>query len=346
MTAEPRSADILRKRQRGTATLETVGELAGVSRSTVSRVINKSPGVSEQAIAAVHKAIAELGYVTNHAAKNLATRRALAVTVLVPEDMDRFFGDPFFGSIMRGIESEIEGTDLVLNMAVASEGSLEKTIDYLAGGQTNGILVFSHHSSHRLIAQLESRVPIVYGGKPIGDPEGKMYVDIDNVEAGRKAGRYLVKRGCERVAVIGGPADMPSAVEREAGVLEITGAADKQGPIEPADYSSEGGRRAAVRLLRSGVPFDGLFAANDLMARAAVRVFIQAGLRVPEDVAVVGFDDSKAAVTDHPHLTTVRQDVALQGKWMARLLLQQLDGTDTGPRAVILPTELVVRESA
>ena len=346
MTAVAKSAGEPRQSQRGTATLETVGRLAGVSRSTVSRVINKSPGVSDQTIAAVNKAIAELGYVTNHAAKNLATRKALAVTVLVPEDMDRFFGDPFFGSIMRGIESEIEGTDLVLNMAVASEGSLEKTIDYLAGGQTNGILVFSHHSSHRLITSLESRVPIVYGGRPIGDPEGKSYVDIDNVEAGRKAGRYLVERGCESVAVIGGPADMPSSVERQSGLLEVTRAAGREGPIEPADYSAEGGRRAAQRLLQSGVPFDGLFAANDLMARAAVRVFIQAGLRVPADVAVVGFDDSKAAVTDHPHLTTVRQDVARQGKWMARLLLQQLDGTHAGPRAITLPTELIVRESA
>lgn len=325
-------------------TLETVGKHAGVSRSTVSRVINNAPGVSPDAAAAVYKAIEDLGYVTNQYAKSLATKRASTVTVLVPEDMSRFFGDPFFGSILTGIESEIEKTDLILNMIVASKSSLEKTIHYLAGGQTSGLLVLSHHTSDQLIAALEPRLPIVYGGLPIGDPSNKSFVDIDNVEGGRKAAKYLVERGCQRIAIITGPRDMPAAVDRESGFLEVVEKAQRTGPIESGDYSNESGRKAMGRLLQSGRSFDGVFVGNDLMARGAVRMLIEAGVRVPQDVAVVGFDDSQAATNDVPHLTTIHQDSVLQGQWMARLLLEQLESPQP-PRSVILPTHLVVRDS-
>lgn len=326
-------------------TLESVGELAGVSRSTVSRVINGSPGVSAKAEQAVHDAVARLGYIPNRMARSLASRKAAVVTALIPENMDRFFGDPFFGTIISGIEAYISSTDLVLNLMVTSERSFQKTLSFLAGGQSDGILVLSHHTSHKMVEALEQRVPVVYGGHPLHDPANASYVDVDNREAARKAARHLVKRGCKRIAVVTGPGDMPSARERLQGYLDVVEVTGTTGPIEKADYSAQSGAIATRRLLQRGEPFDGLFAANDLMARAAVDVLIAAGKRIPEDVAVVGFDDSKVATSSEPYLTTVRQDSWQQGWLMAELIANQLSSSRE-PRSIQLPTELVVRQTA
>ena len=326
-------------------TLEEVGRHAGVSRSTVSRVVNDLPGVRPEARAAVLASIEALGYVPNQTAKNLASRKAVSVTALIPEDMWRFFGDPFFASVLSGIAQEIRYTDLILNLTLAEEDTLSKTVSYLAGGQTDGILVLSHHTSHKLIEALAARMPIVYGGRPFGDVDKYSYVDVDNVQAAATAAVYLRDRGCSRIAMISGPSDMPSGVERERGFRRTLAGTGKMGPIVAGDYSAQSGADAVRTLLASGEKFDGLFAANDLMARAAVEVLVAAGKSVPEDVAVVGFDDAPIAVSSTPTLTTIRQDSALQGIWMARLLLARLRGEEQ-PRVVTLPTELVIRESA
>lgn len=326
-------------------TLEEVGRHAGVSRSTVSRVVNDLPGVRPQARQAVLASIEALGYVPNQTAKNLASRKPVAITALIPEDMWRFFGDPFFASVMSGIAQEVRPTDLVLNLTLAEEDTLGKTISYLAGGQTDGILVLSHHTSHRLIEALAARVPIVYGGRPIGDETKFSYVDVDNFQAAHSAATYLQGRGRSRIAMITGPSDMPSAVEREEGFRQALAGSGTLGPIVPGDYSAQSGADAMYSLLAAGEEFDGLFAANDLMARAAIDVLCAAGKSVPEDVAVVGFDDAPVAVASTPTLTTIRQDSTLQGIWMARLLIARLRGEEQ-PRVITLPTELVVRESA
>ncbi|MFT0761808.1 LacI family DNA-binding transcriptional regulator [Scrofimicrobium sp. R131] len=322
-------------------TLEEVGARAGVSRSTVSRVINGSPDASPKAVAAVMEAVTELGYVPNRSAQALASRKAAVVTALIPEDMERFFGDPFFGAIISGIEDGIRSTSLVLNLVVTSEASSDKILSFLVGGQSDGILVLSHHTSHRLIEAVERRIPVVYGGKPIGNPEEKNYVDVDNCEGGRMAARHLLAKGRRQLAMIAGPSDMPSAQERRAGFLELAGSA----VIEAGDYSAASGAEAARRLLDAGGPVDGVFVANDLMARAAVDVFQASGRRVPEDIAVVGFDDSVAATVARPHLTTIRQDPFAQGQTMVQLLLSRLEGNEPA-RSVLLPLTLVERESA
>ena len=326
-------------------TLELVGKRAGVSRSTVSRVINNAPGVSRAASEAVLNAISELGYIPNRSAQSLATKRAAVVTALIPERVQRVFGDPFFGTIIDGIDSYLNDTDLILNLMLTSNDSFGKALSYLAGGQSDGVLVLSHHCSHSLVQALESRVPVVYGGRPATDAEMRTYVDVDNVEGGRKAARYLASLGLKRIGMIGGSPDMLSASDRLQGFKEVMGEEGRLGPIEMGDYSAASGKDAARRLLERGEAFDGLFVANDLMARAAVGVFRAAGLSVPGDVAVVGFDDSVEATSVHPHLTTIRQDPFLQGWKMAELLSERLQGA-ASPKSIRLPTELIVRESA
>lgn len=328
------------------ATLQAVAAVAGVSKSTVSRVINGSSSVSSAAAEAVNAAIGQLNYVPNRAAQSLADGRARAVTALIPEGAGRFFRDPFFGSVISGIESYLEPTDIVLTVLIASNATQRKTLAYVAGGNADGVLVLSHHTSDEFIELLENKVPVVYGGRPIHEASSRYFVDCDNIGGARIAAEYLLSQGKRHIATVSGPLDMPSGQDRLDGLLSALDAAGvRPGPIEAGDFTAAGGARAMTRLLERGEPIDAIFVASDLMARAAIEVMRGEGISIPQDIAVVGFDDSVVATESRPQLTTVRQDSFRQGRLLAQMLLERLDGVES-ERSIILPTELVVRESA
>lgn len=331
---------------RGAATIEEVAARAGVSRSTVSRVLGGGDRVSREALEAVRRAIAELNYVPNRAARSLASRQTHAIALVVPEDTTRFFGDPFFAAIVTGINARLSRSDYVLNLFIASDDPGDKATSYLTGGNVDGALVVSHHTSDTFVERINEAVPVVFGGRSVAERPGDYYVDIDNVEGGRVATRYLVDRGHRRIATISGPLDMPAGVDRLQGFHEVLAAAGMTpGPAEDGDFTVDGGAEAMRRILASGDPPDAVFVASDLMARGAISVLHAAGLRVPEDVAVVGFDDSPVATNLAPRLTTVRQPSRDQGETMTEVLLARLAGGDP-PHATILQTELIVRETA
>ena len=158
-------------RSPASVTIMEVAARAGVSRSTVSRVVNGGESVSPEALAAVKQAIAELNYVPNRAARSLASRQTLAVGLVVPEDTQRFFGDPFFASIVSGIHHRLMRSDYVLNLFIASDepgtGTGEKLTSYIRGGNIDGAIIVSHHTSDRFVDHIASSVPVVYGGRPI-----------------------------------------------------------------------------------------------------------------------------------------------------------------------------------
>jgi DNA-binding LacI/PurR family transcriptional regulator len=336
-------------------TLEAVAERAGVSRATVSRVVNGVPGVRDGLAERVRTAVEELGYVPNQAARSLVTRRHDAVAVVIAEPESRVFADPFFASQLRGISKELSARDsqLVL-LLVEDAGDFDRVGRYLAGGHVDGVLVFSLHDDDPL-PEITRRlgIPTVFGGRPGwagaegGDAttERVVYVDSDNRGGARSAVRHLVRGGRRRIAHIAGPADQTSSVDRRDGYLDVLPDADP-GLMAQGDFTPEGGGRAMARLLAEHPDIDGVFAANDLMASGALRTLREAGRRVPEDVAVVGFDDMpQIAQWTDPPLTTVRQDIEEMGRIMARLLLTPAGpGAPNGP--VVTPTRLVVRGSA
>lgn len=330
---------------RPAVTIEEVAAAAGVSRSTVSRVVNGSTAVSSQALESVQRAIAELNYVPNRAARSLASRQTQAIGLVVPEDTTRFFGDPFFASIVSGINSRLNRSDYVLNLFIASDDPGDKTTSYLRNGAVDGAIVVSHHTSDTFIDRIAAAVPVVYGGRPVRQRERDYYVDVDNVAGGRDATAYLVSRGHRRLGTITGPHTMPAAIDRLAGYREAVAAAGlDEGPVEDGGFTADGGADAMRRILERGPAPDALFIASDLMARGALSVLAAEGLRVPEDIAVIGFDDSPVATSVTPHLTTMRQPSFHQGELMADILLEILAGRS--PRHVtILETELVVRDS-
>lgn len=331
---------------RATATIEEVAAAAGVSRSTVSRVVNGSTAVSPSAADAVRRAIAELHYVPNRAARSLASRATMAIALVVPEDTTRFFGDPFFASIVSGINAELSRSDYVLNLFIASDDPGDKTTAYVRSGAVDGAIIVSHHTSDTYIERIAATVPVVYGGRPVRERERDHYVDVDNVQGGRLATEYLVGRGFRRIATIAGPLTMPAGLDRLQGFREALAVAGLvEVAVEDGDFTADGGALAMQRILDAGEVPDAIFAASDLMARGAIQVLERAGLRVPDDIAIIGFDDSPVARNAEPLLTTMRQPSFQQGEKMAATLVGILAGAS--PRHVtILDTELVVRESA
>ncbi|MGW1818368.1 LacI family DNA-binding transcriptional regulator [Streptomyces sp. NPDC002125] len=336
-------------------TLEAVAARAGVSRATASRVVNGGAGVRPPLVERVREAVEELGYIPNHAARTLVTRRNGAVAVIIDEPEFRVFSDPFFSRQIRGISRELNAHDaqLVL-LLVEGSGDFDRVTRYLAGGHVDGVLAFSLHTDDELPAIIRRfRVPTVYGGRPerpapgAGDAPQVPYVDCDNRGGARAAVRHLVSLGRRRIAHIAGPRDQTSALDRIDGYHDVLPDA---GPelIADGDFTPEGGARAMAELLAAHPDLDAVFVSNDMMASGALRVLRERGVRVPEDVAVVGFDDmASVAEATEPPLTTVRQDVEGMGRLMVRLLMERLN-SDTGswPESVITPTELIRRASA
>ncbi|MFF4321351.1 LacI family DNA-binding transcriptional regulator [Streptomyces sp. NPDC001568] len=331
-------------------TLEAVAAHAGVSRATASRVVNGGAGVRPPLVEKVRRAIDELGYVPNHAARTLVTRRNGAVAVIIAEPEFRIFSDPFFEQQVRGISRELTAHDTQLVLLwVEGPGDHERIARYLGGGHVDGALAFSLHNDDSLSAVIAgARIPAVFGGRPApGTGPTVPFVDCDNRGGAREAVRHLVGLGRRAIAHISGPGDQTSALDRILGYRDILVDADPA-LLCRGDFTEESGVRAMAELLDRRPDVDAVFAANDLMASGALRTLRERGVRVPQDVAVVGFDDMQSVVrSTSPSLTTVHQDIEGMGRLMVRLLVRLLEGTGPEvPASVITPTSLVLRDSA
>ncbi|CAL9356582.1 LacI family DNA-binding transcriptional regulator [Streptomyces pilosus] len=338
-------------RQRpGTPTLEEVAALAGVGRGTVSRVINNAAGVKESTRRTVQRAIAELGYVPNLAARSLAGRRADAVALVMTEPDWRMFGEPFFSEIVRSVGDALTDTKVQLLLTlVRTDAERRRFVEYARGGRVDGVMLMSVHAEDALPDMLaEVGLPTVLLGRRSGD-EGVTYVDADNAGGARSAVTHLLDSGRRSVATVTGPLDMYVAQCRLRGYREAllrAGAESRPSWIAEGDFSEDSGRRATAELLERAPEIDAVFAASDTMAAGALNALRAAGRRVPEDVAVIGFDDFPLAQHTDPKLTTVRQPLEDIGRTMVRLLLEEMEDSAVAWRHVILRTELVLRGSA
>jgi DNA-binding LacI/PurR family transcriptional regulator len=339
----------VRERRNG-STLEGVASLAGVSRATVSRVVNGSPRVSPDVRRDVEAAIAQLGYVPNRAARSLVTRRSESVGLVITEPTGRLFSDPFFPRVLRGISLELTARDLQLVLLMPnSAADVRRTGDYLAAGHVDGAILVSLHGDDPLPSRLsEAGIPLVLVGRPQRGISAS-YVDVDNRQGARSAVEHLIAGGRRVIATISGPADMPAGIDRLAGYREAL--ADAGLHADPllegrGDFTQVGGTEAMTRLLATRPDIDAVFAASDLMAAGALSVLTAAGRRVPRDVAIVGYDDSPVATSTNPQLTSVHQPIEEMGREVARLLVEAVEGTDRVIRRVILATDLVKRASS
>jgi DNA-binding LacI/PurR family transcriptional regulator len=337
-------------------TLEHVARLAGVSRATVSRVINGVRNVDPVIAASVQRAVTETGYVPNRAARSLVTGRTYSVALVVSAVDAGFddpfpghaFDDPFFGRIASGALHHLGEIDVrMVLMHVNNDASRGRLMSYLRQGDIDGVMLVSMYATDPLPAMLvDAGADAVLFARP-ATPLPISYVDVNQQAGAALAADLLLARGCRSIVTISGPSDTPSGQDRLSGFRD---AMARHGiPYVPAiesNFTQVGGETAMLALLSDVPDLDGVFAANDLMALGAVHVLRDKGRRVPDDVAVVGFDDSRVALASRPELTTVRQPVEDMAAEMARLLLARIEDGTRPVTSTIFESALIVRQSA
>jgi DNA-binding LacI/PurR family transcriptional regulator len=329
-------------------TIEDVARLAGVSRSTVSRVLNGGLHVRPEAISQVNQAMGTLGYSVNQAARNLASGRTGSVAFVISEQHEHLFGDPNFGVLIRVFSRELRTYGRHLLVTTAQDYGEETFLgDYLTAGHVDGALFALPHEGEGLLHRLAgSGLPLVVLGQPLGYEHELSWVAVDEVAAAQEAVRYMLGEGRTRIGTITGPLNTSSGRGRFEGYRAALGPRFAPDLVEAGDWSAAAGRESARVLIKREPDLDGLFVASDLMAMAAMAALREAGRRIPDDVAVVGFDDSTAAVMAEPALTTMHQPFEQSGAEAVRILHDLIVGAATEPQHVLVPTRLIRRGSA
>ncbi|MFH8485201.1 LacI family DNA-binding transcriptional regulator [Streptomyces longisporoflavus] len=331
-------------------TIKTVAARAGVGRTTVSRVVNGSELVSEKAREAVLSAIAELGYVPNSVARGLVTRRTNAVALVIPESESRLGSEPYFSAVIRGVSAALADTRTQLQlMLVRDQAERDQLTQSVAERRVDGVLLVSVHEHDALPGLLESAgLPTVLAGRRRED-DPLSYVCADNRGGAAAAVRHLLDRGRRRIATVAGPQDMEVGRSRLQGCQEAlarAGIPARDHLVAVGDFTEEGARAAMRSLLERAPDLDAVFAASDLMAAGILLELRARGRRVPQDVSVVGFEDSYLARHTNPPLTTIRQPTEEIGGTIARTLLREIENPALPRTRLVLDTELVVRESS
>ena len=340
--------------------LEDVAARAGVSRATVSRVVNGQASVATELRERVEHAVAELGYVPNQMARALMTRRTDTLALVVPEPDFRVFADPFFEAVVHGVSMECDRARLQIVLLFGpTPDDLRRIGRFLRSGAVDTFLLVSEHLTTEADWQslAGAGIPYVLGGRPLRQGVTAPYVDSDNTAGGKMAARHLLSIGRTAIGTVAGPADMSAGIDRLVGFRTGLGEAFQPSLVEHGDFTRAGGRAATERLLAREPEVDALFIASDLMAAGALDALRRTGRRVPDDVAIIGFDDNHFAVSADPPLTTVRQMPEVQGREMVRFYLHhhrpdiEVPVDDSIPEVenverLILPVSLILRDSA
>lgn len=326
-------------------TIRDVAAAAGVSRGTVSRVINGGHWVSPAAREAVELAIRDTGYQANQHARSLATGRANSLAFLLTEPQHQLFTDPTFSILLRGAAQALSQRQMTPVLLVAgTEVERRNVTQFVTAGHVDGVLLISSHESEPMIDMLmAARIPTVACGIPLGHSDDITTVSVDEIGSARRMTRHLKDRGRRRIAMITGPSDTGGGRYRFVGYREELGADFDPLLVEEGDYSTESGATAMAALLERAPDIDAVFAASDRMASGAMATLRRAGRSVPGDVAVGGFDDSGLAESLEPPLTTMRQPFDEISRAMVDLLLDLVEGREAVSRT--LATRLIVRES-
>jgi DNA-binding LacI/PurR family transcriptional regulator len=328
-------------------TLATVAAVAGVSPATVSRVVNGSAPVTAPVRDAVEAAIERLGYVPNRAARSLVTRRTDSIGLVVREPVRFGLADPYLSSMIVAASQSLVGTGVQLVVMLAqNDADHAQLAHYVRGGHVDGVVLLSVHDGDPLPGQLiRTGIPTVLGSRPMTPIDGGTYVDVDSEGGARTVAGHLLAAGRGRIATIAGPQDMAAAVDRLRGFrAALAEAGAPPPPVAFGAFTRESGEVAMRQLLDREPDLDGVFVANDLMALGAMAVLKASGRRIPDDVAVVGFDDVELARHAEPPLTTVHQPIAEQARLMVEMLVRRIGGA-AGADPVVLPTTLVTRAS-
>lgn len=334
-------------------TLEEIARLAGFSRSTVSRVINDDPNVKSDTRALVWQVIKAHDFHPNPAARALAGRRSRVIGLVIPQALNAIFADPYFPMLIQGCAAACDERGYYLMLSLVLRQSDDTFRWLIRARHMDGLIVASALTDDAFVDRLlDERFPLVLIGRGYNHPN-IVAVDADNVHGASMAARHLAQMGYARIAIITGPANMVAAIDRRDGFLSTLHAMGIELPakyIQDGDWSELSGMQAMERLLQQTPPPEAVFVASDSMAIGALKAIQAAGLRAPEDIALVGFDDIPLAAVVEPPLTTVHQPIDRLGFLAASTLIDLLETVPSmsdngGAHHIVLPTELVVRAS-
>jgi DNA-binding LacI/PurR family transcriptional regulator len=327
--------------------IDAIAKAANVSPSTVSRVLNGTAKVSAEREAAVRKAIAKFNYTPNASARHLAGGRSGLIALLMEESNEEFFYNPFWSQVVQGFSTTISNAGALPLLLVRPRSGTENSVfSTLLRGKIDALAVLSWHASTTNIAKnLDPKIPTIVVGD-FGKSINSSHVDVDNVKGGVLATEHLIAAGCKNILVLTGDLKLQSGRDRLEGYKKAMvkgGFKVREELILQGDYTSATARDLTIGALKKGIKFDGIFAANDLSAISAMEVLKDQGIDVPEQIKIVGFDDSPIASSNTPSITTIRQPIHELGSEVALSLLAILDGEEVADK--LLDVELIVRES-
>jgi DNA-binding LacI/PurR family transcriptional regulator len=329
-------------------TIDLVAKAAGVSRATVSRVMNGTAKVSPEREKAVKKAIAKYNFTPNSTARRLAGGRSGLIALLMEESSEEFFLNPFWGQVVQGFSNAITEAGLhPLLLVRPKSGNEDLLFSTLQAGQMDGLAIFSWHRPLKSFEKmLDPKMAVVFGGD-LGGSKKYPFVDVDNVKGGYLATRHLIEAGCKNIVTVTGDLKLQSARDRLEGyeqALSNVGLKVNDDLVIHGDYTQSKSEALARQLIKKKVKFDGVFAGNDLSALGIINVLLQNGISVPGKVKVVGFDDSPISSRNQPSISTIRQPIRELGAQVAESLLAMLNGQQVEDK--ILDVKLIKRESS
>lgn len=329
-------------------TIDLVAKSAGVSRATVSRVINGSAKVSPERVKAVNKAIAKHNFTPNATARRLAGGRSGLIALLMEESSEEFFLNPFWGQVVQGFSSAITEVGLHPLLLIRPKGAAEDSLfATLQAGQMDGIAIFSWHRPLKSFERmLDPKMAVVFGGD-LGTSKKYPFVDVDNVKGGYLATKHLIDSGCKNIVTITGDLKLQSSRDRLEGyekAITASGMKLNDHLIIHGDYTQSKAEELIRDLIKKKMKFDGVFAGNDLSAMGVINILLQNGVSVPGKVKVVGFDDSAIASRNQPSITTIKQPIRELGAQVAQSLLSILNGEEVEDK--ILDVKLIKRQSS
>ncbi len=329
-------------------TLEEIGRMAGVSRSTVSRVINNEKSVRPEVRQRVQDVINQTGFRPNAAARSLASNRTGVIGLVIPHRVHTLFDDPYFPLLIQGVSQASNTAEATLALFIFQTEAEERDLypRLVGSGTVDGVIITATRMGDPLLTRLAGGdLPYVVVGRP-DEAERVTYVDADNHGGSRAAALHLCNMGYRRIGYIGAPTSTTAGIDRRSGFLEglaVCGATPTDDLMRDGDYTEESGY-LAMRSLLSSRP-EAVFVATDTMAVGALRALNEAQVSVPNDIGLMSFDGLPPSERSLPKLTTVRQPVTATGVRAVELLLGLVNGDIEGPIHEIMPTELVIRES-
>lgn len=330
-------------------TLDDIAQMAGVSRSTVSRVVNNHPNVKPEVRQRVLSIIADQNFHPNAAARTLAMQRSATLGLILPQSVSVFFNDPYYPSLLKGIAKACNQYNFTLALFLVSNQEEEENVFSRVGrkGFLDGVMIQSgHHGDQGIISRMiTGNTPLIVLGRPFR-ADNVTYIDVDNVQASFTAVNHLLLTGCRRVATITGPHDSAVGIDRLHGyrkALKHWKLPVDESLIAEGDFTESGGYNAMKKLLPHHP--DAVFAASDVMAFGAMNAVNEVNLKIPDDISFIGFDDLPIPTRVVRQLSTIRQDPPQMGFRAVELLIEMIEKDIHQPQRYFMNTELILRDS-